>query len=242
MLQAILFDLDGTLTHSDRAHFSAWQTLLSNHELFIDLDFYKHHISGNTNAKIIRDILPDLSHRESLQFAQNKERLFRDTANLERLTGLDRLLSLCRSHNIRRGVVTNAPRANAEHMLNVLGLMTDRHREFETIVLAEELPRGKPDPDPYLEGLRRLDVAPEVTIAFEDTPTGVRSAVGAKLVTLGVRTTYSDAELTAAGATLTIEDFADPALWSWLHSNFGLSQDALDSVQQNNSCHPEGDA
>ncbi|TAF52195.1 MAG: HAD family hydrolase [Oscillatoriales cyanobacterium] len=225
MLKAILFDLDGTLTHSDQAHFFVWRTLLSQHQLFIDLNFYKHHISGNTNAKIIRDILPHLSESEGREFAQNKERLFREMAHLERLTGLDRLLALCRSQSIRRGVVTNAPQANAEHMLNTLGLMTDQYREFETIVLAEDLPRGKPDPDPYLEGLRRLHVAPEVTIAFEDTPTGVRSAVGAKIQTIGVRTTYHQAELTAAGATLTIQDFDDPLLWSWLHAEFGLADD-----------------
>ncbi|NJN62441.1 MAG: HAD family phosphatase [Coleofasciculaceae cyanobacterium RL_1_1] len=220
MLQAILFDLDGTLTHSDRIHFSIWQTLLSDHELFIDLDFYKYHISGNTNVTILRDVLPHLSPNEALQFAQNKERLFREMVNLERLPGLDRLLAWCRSRHIRRGVVTNAPRANAEHMLKTLGLMTDHDREFETVVLAEDLPRGKPDPDPYLEGLRRLEIAPEATIAFEDTPTGVRSAVGAKLRTIGVRTTYGEAELAAAGATLTIQDFDDPVLWSWLQANF----------------------
>lgn len=236
MLNAILFDLDGTLTHSDEAHFSVWQTLLSKHELFIDLDFYKHHISGNTNAKIIRDILPQLSQAEGIQFAQHKERLFRETARLDRLAGLDRLLALCRSRNIRRAVVTNAPQANAEHMLNTLGLMTDQHCEFETVVLAEDLPRGKPDPAPYREGLRRLNVAPEETIAFEDTPTGVRSAVGANLYTIGVRTTYHDAELTAAGATLTIQDFDDPLLWSWLHSNFGVSDDRFDTVSPQNAC------
>jgi len=223
MLKAILFDLDGTLTDTDSAHFLVWQQLLIQYDLAVDLAFYKKQISGKTNAKIIRDILPNFSQFEALQLAETKEQRFRDRATLERLSGLDRLLTLCRSHAIRRAVVTNAPRANADHMLQALGLMTDDYAEFETIVLAEDLPRGKPNPDPYLEGLRRLGVAPEVAIAFEDTPTGVRAAVAAGLTTIGVRTTYEADDLTGAGATLTIANFNDGALWTWLRSKYELS-------------------
>ena len=232
ILKAILFDLDGTLTDTDSAHFFVWKTLLANHNLWIDLNFYKKHISGKTNAKIIRDILPNLSKLDAVQLAENKEQQFRDYADLERLAGLDRLLTLCRSQAIRRAVVTNAPRANADHMLQALGLMTEHHAEFETIVLAEDLPRGKPSPDPYLEGLRRLGVAPEVTIAFEDTPTGVRAAVAAGLTTIGVRTTYAADDLTAMGATLTIANFRDRALWTWLRSNYGLALEMVNSPLQ----------
>ena len=225
MLNAILFDLDGTLVDTDTAHFAIWQRLLADRGLTIDLDFYKARVSGRTNAQILADILPELSEAEAVSFSELKERQFRESANLERLTGLDRLLAWCRDREIRRAVVTNAPRDNAIHMLDVLGLMAADHRpednEFETLVLAEELPRGKPFPDPYLEGLRRLGTVAAETIAFEDTPTGVQSAVAAGLTTLGVRTTYDAETLTVAGATLTIAHFDDPQLWSWLEIRSG---------------------
>ena len=72
--------------------------------------------------------------------------------------------------------------------------------------------RAKPDPEPYLEGLRRLGADAATSIAFEDSPTGIRSAVGAGLKTIGIRSMLDHDALRAAGASDSIENFADPAL------------------------------
>ena len=72
MLEAILFDLDGTLVNTDPIHYKAWQEILRNYGLEIDETFYKTRISGRLNPVIIQDILPQLSIAEGEQLAEDK--------------------------------------------------------------------------------------------------------------------------------------------------------------------------
>lgn len=216
MLAAILFDLDGTLVDTDPAHFQAWQKLLrEDYDLEIDIDYYHRHFNGRTNAEIIGDILPRLSPAERLHLADTKEARFRSASGkLQPLAGFGALLAQLRAAGLQAATVTNAPRANAEFLLAALGLET----AFDTIVLAEEATAGKPDPAPYKLALERLELGPDVAIAFEDSPSGVQSAVAAGLITIGITTTRSPADLIAAGAYATRDDYSDPALWPWLQS------------------------
>ena len=92
---------------------------------------------------------------------------------------------------------------------------------FDTIVFGEELEKGKPHPMPYLTALEKLEGRAESAIAFEDSLSGVRSAAGARIRTIGVRSSLSAQALLGAGASHTIEDFRDAELWSELHRRSG---------------------
>lgn len=217
MLSAILFDLDGTLVNSDPVHFLTWQEVLAKFGISIDRDFYQKHISGRLNSAIVRDILPQLSLEEGLKFADAKEARFRQIGTqLQPMDGLLELLDWSASRQLKQAVVTNAPRANAQFMLEVLQLTS----VFSTVVLAEEAPRGKPDPAPYLIALDRLNVNSYKAIAFEDSTSGILSATGAGLYTIGVASTHDPQQLIAAGANMAIADFTDPQLWKLLESDF----------------------
>lgn len=80
------------------------------------------------------------------------------------------------------------------------------------VVVAEDCTAPKPHPAPYLTALRLSAVHTRHAIAFEDSPSGVRSAVAAGLFTIGLRSTQSDETLRQAGASFTIADYHDPAL------------------------------
>lgn len=212
MLNALLFDLDGTLTDTDALHVQAMQQLLleEDNRVFTKAEF-ETHVSGQANAAMCRYLFPERSVAEHEAFADRKEQRFRQlSVHLTPIAGLGRLLDFAQAQEIGVAVVTNAPRANAEHMLQALGLS----ERFEHVVVAEELPRAKPDPLPYLTGLERLQASAEVSLAFEDSIPGLTAAVKAGIFTVGLVTSQRRETLLAAGAHLVIDDFNDPQLWA----------------------------
>ena len=214
MLEAILFDLDGTLADTDSIHFAVWQDILLRFDLEIDRAFYRWRISGRTNSKIIKDILPQLTLEDAWQLATEKEETYRRLANcLLPTPGLDRLIKLTDEASIKRAVVTNAPEDNAIYMLETLRLT----QIFPVVIMAKDAPPGKPDPAPYQMALERLGVKSNKAIAFEDSAAGIRSAVGAGIYTVGITSSHLAEDLLDAGANMVIEDFNDRQLWKLLN-------------------------
>jgi beta-phosphoglucomutase len=217
MLAAILFDLDGTIANTDPIHYQAWREMLLGYGMDIDETFYKSRISGRTNPQIIEDLLPQLSPEEGAKFADEKEALFRQQAKnlLKPLDGFSELLAWTDTHQLKCALVTNAPKLNVQFMLEVLGI----NEAFDTVVIAEDEIAGKPDPAPYQVALSRLGITAEQAIALEDSPSGIRSAVGAGIRTIGVTTTQEPKVLQAIGAFTTTPDFSDLQLWTLLNSS-----------------------
>lgn len=221
ILTAILFDLDGTIVNTDPIHYQAWQQMLSRYSIEIDETFYKTRISGRLNPEIVKDILPELSPVESVKFAEEKEALFRQMAShLRPLNGFTELIAWTQAHELKRALVTNAPRLNAEFMLEVLGI-TDT---FDQIIMAEDCIAGKPDPAPYQAALSELGIHAEMAIALEDSPSGIRAAVAAGISTVGITSTHDPNVLQEVGAFMAIPDFTDLRLWTLLNSLIETSQ------------------
>lgn len=215
MLSAILFDLDGTIVNTDPIHYQAWQQMLANYDVEIDETFYKSHISGRRNPEIVKEILPQLSPADNQKFADDKEALFRELApHLKPLSGFSELVAWTDTHKLKRALVTNAPRLNAEFMLGVLQIQ----EAFDTVILAEDCVAGKPDPAPYQAALDKLGITAEVAIALEDSPSGIRSAISAGIRTIGVASTQDPEVLLKVGAFIAIADFTDLQLWKTLNT------------------------
>jgi HAD superfamily hydrolase (TIGR01509 family) len=205
-MRGLLFDLDGTLVDTDRIHEEAWRRVLRPwYE--VDHRFYQEQISGALNPEILLRLLPDLPPEEAQALLEAKESLFRSLAQeLQPLPGAREFLTQARQQGLRLGLVTNAPRANVDHVLSLLGI------GFSLIIRSEELPRGKPDPLPYQVALNALGLPAQEVWAFEDSPSGIRSARGAGLTTVGVASGHSEEALKEAGASWVIQDFQDPRL------------------------------
>lgn len=216
MLAAILFDLDGTIANTDPIHYQAWREMLIGYDMDIDETFYKSHISGRTNPQIVEELLPQLSPEEGAKFVEEKEALFRQKAKtiLKSLGGFSELIAWTDTHQLKRALVTNAPRLNVQFVLEVLEIK----EVFDTVVIAENEIAAKPDPAPYQVSLNRLGITAEQAIALEDSPSGIRSAVGAGIRTIGVTTTQEPKALESLGAFMTVPDFTDLQLWTLLNS------------------------
>jgi HAD superfamily hydrolase (TIGR01509 family) len=208
-LDALLFDLDGTLVDSDPVHFRAWREALAEHGVAIDEASYARRVSGRHNPAIVADLLPSLDAAAREALIERKEARFRELApRLTPLRGAPELLRRARAAGVAIAVVSNAPRPNALFMLRAIDLAG----AVDNLVLSDEVAAAKPDPAPYRVALRRLGCAPARAVAFEDSPSGVRSARAAGVRVVGVATTQRPAALQAEGAEPVVADFRDPRL------------------------------
>lgn len=223
MRAALLFDLDGTLAETDHLHFETMREALGEQGVAIDWPFYASQMIGGANADLAAKFLPHLSPADGLAVMYDKEARFRArVTSLTRAPGLTELLAFAERAGLPCALVTNAPRANADVLLAALDLST----RFAPIVLGDELPRGKPDPLPYATALELLGVAADHAVAFEDSRSGLRSAVAAGIATIGVGASTPEADMLACGARLVARDFTDAALWRLVKDVTGRTEGA----------------
>ncbi|EPX76136.1 HAD family hydrolase [Salipiger mucosus] len=207
MAKALLFDLDGTLLISDPLHYAVFAEMFAERGQELTPAIYESRIHGHHNL----DTFPGLFPGEDPQaLSDDKEARFRDRLahGTKPMPGAAELLDQAGQRGWRLAVVTNAPRVNAHHMLEAIGL-ADR---FEVLVIGDECARAKPDPEPYQAAMRRLGVTPADCIAFEDSAGGMRAAQRSGAYPVGIRSGLPHDRLVEAGARATIRDFRDDAL------------------------------
>jgi HAD superfamily hydrolase (TIGR01509 family) len=210
--KALLFDIDGTLADTDSLHLEAFNLILGPRGHVFDHESFTRELQGFSSVSISERYLANELPDRQAAIMEEKEAAFRHlvAGRIKPTPGLMTLLRLADQADIPMVAVTNAPRLNAEMLLAGLGIM---HR-FKAVIIGEELPHGKPHPMPYVEGLRAANAAPNMSIAFEDSRSGVKSASSAGIATVGIRTSLSHTALIEAGAIATAETFDDPELMS----------------------------
>lgn len=213
MTKALFFDLDGTLTDTHALHIATWLEVLRPHGVEVDMDIYRNKLLDKPNEEAVRDLLPDLSDEEIGEILEAEAQGYRGrTRKVGSILGLDDLLEEGRGRGMEIVLVTNAPEEDARKSLEALSL----DKAFNPMVFAEDATAKKPDPAPYREALDSLGVSPEETLAFEDSPKGVKSAVEAGVPVVGLVSTHLPNELREAGAEFVVGDFADPAVYDRL--------------------------
>lgn len=218
-MPALLFDLDGTMLHSDPIHEQIFRELWQERGLPVPDGFYMEHVHGRLNVDVFAEFLPDEPDPQGLSEWKEAEFRNRLPETYPATEGLAALVDHARGEGWKIAVVTNAMRLNAEAMLKAIGLR-DR---VETIIIGEECDHGKPHPEPYLRAIEATGTTPDTCIAFEDSPSGMASAAASGAYSIGVRSALDDASLRAAGAHMTIQDFTDPALTALLERYEGAA-------------------
>jgi sugar-phosphatase len=187
--RALLFDLDGVLadsTASVEAHWRAWG---ARHGL--DGDALLRVVHGRRAVDTIRDVAPALDAERELAALVAAEA--GDTAGVTASPGAAALLPRLPAGSW--AVVTSGVRAVALARLRASGLP-----EPPLLVAADDIARGKPDPEGYLTAAARLGRAPADCLVFEDAPAGVAAARAAGMRCVGLTTTHAPGAL--AGADL----------------------------------------
>lgn len=211
---ALLFDIDGTLADTDPLHLEAFNMVFGPRGETFTRERFNAELQGFANSDIAARLLSGESATRQSAIMDEKEAAFRALARagLQPLDGLVELLDRCDALDIPYAAVTNAPRANAELILDAIGV----RERFRTIVIGGDLEHAKPHPMPYLEGLRRLDADAGCSVAFEDSLSGVSSATAAGIATVGMLTGQPADTLRNAGAVTVAASYADPQLLAFI--------------------------
>ena len=213
---AALFDWDGVIIDSKALHEAAWnQVALEFGYRHGPEDFRRHF--GTQNQRAIKEILGWTADRAQIErIAEFKEELYRKqlsgAGNLL-LSGAAGFLTLLEEKGVPRAVVSSSPRANIEAVLDGVGLRST----FSSIVTAEEMRRGKPDPEGFLLGAQRLGVPKERCVVFEDAPAGIEAGRRAGMRVIAFTTTHEAAALQDAHL---VSDGFTPALLETIEAWF----------------------
>ncbi len=212
MTRACIFDMDGVLIDSGAHHRHAWQALVK--ELGVELrdpEFWRLSIGRRAEDAVPLILGRAVSPSEARQLAQRKRELYAELSRqgTETVEGVVDFIDELAQLGVPRAVGTSATRPDVDALLGELRLL----ERFDAIVTAEDVTRGKPDPQVYLEAARRLAVAPADCVVFEDAISGVQAARTAGMRAIGVTTAHTRGELAAAGAEAAIDDFRG-ARWS----------------------------
>lgn len=185
--QALLFDNDGTLVSTLASVERCWTRWAREYGITAE-EFAAVPLHGRTAVEIIGDLLP--AHRVAEAVAR-VERLEVDDVpdGVELLPGTRAFLDALPAD--RWAVVTSATRRLAEARLAAVGIRP------KTLVTADDVTRGKPDPEPYLLAARSLGVEPSACVVFEDAPAGLRAGRAAGMTTVALATTHRPGELDA---------------------------------------------
>jgi len=194
----LLVDLDGTLVDSSGPVERAWTDFAARHGLDPAKVLRRAH--GRPSRETVRVFAPPADHAEEERRLEAAE--CADTEGTRPLPGAQRLLS-SPGHPI--ALVTSCSARLAAVRLRAAGL------EAPAIaVTADDVSRGKPDPECFLLGARALGLDPADCLALEDSPAGVAAARTAGARVIALRTTHSDPEL--GEADVIVDDLG--VLWA----------------------------
>ncbi|WP_327685173.1 HAD family hydrolase [Streptomyces sp. NBC_00467] len=185
--EALLFDNDGTLVSSMESVYRCWTRWAREYGITAE-DFARVELHGRPAVEIAADLLPAAVVPEAVARIEQLE--VEDVAGgVVLLPGTAELLDSLPAD--RWAVVTSATRRLAEARLEEVGIRP------KNLIAADDITRGKPDPEPFLLGARRLGVRPEGCVVFEDAPAGLTAGRAAGMRTVALTTTHAATELLA---------------------------------------------
>lgn len=212
-----IFDWDGVIVDSHRAHERAWEMLAEELGQPLPAGFFKTTF-GMRNDRIIPGYTgwtrPDETKRIR-DLGLRKEALYRDVIRREGiapLPGVERLLRDLAAAGVPCSVGSSTDRENIELIMDITGLTPF----FAAVTAAEDVQRGKPDPQVFLRAAEKIGRDPHHCVVFEDAHVGIEAALRAGARAVAVCTTHPPETFADSGAhfvVTSLEEINPDTLW-----------------------------
>ncbi|MEU0369264.1 HAD family phosphatase [Streptomyces sp. NPDC006283] len=182
---SVIFDLDGTLVDSEPNYFEAGRRVLAAHGV-LGFDWAEHTefigIGTRETLEILRARYAIDAPLDELLAAKNRFYLELARASTDVFPEMRRFVERLSAEGVPMAVASGSSRAAIEAVLEGTGLAA----HMAVTVSAEEVGRGKPEPDVFLEAARRLQAAPGDCVVLEDAPPGAAAANAAGMRCIAV--------------------------------------------------------
>jgi HAD superfamily hydrolase (TIGR01509 family) len=208
-----IFDWDGVIINSGAQHEASWERLAKEQGRTLPGDHFKRGF-GMKNEVIIPELLGWTSDPAQIStISLRKEALYREVVReqgIHALPGVEAWLRTLRAAGIPCVIASSTHRENITTTLDVLGFGDF----FSAIVSAEDVKRGKPDPEVFVTAAARIGAAPGQGIVFEDALVGISAAHAAGMRVVAVTTTEPREKLGHADWVVDrLDELAVAQLW-----------------------------
>ena len=185
-VNAVLFDLDGTLIDSEYFYFSNWAPILENdYGLKIDFDEWISNFAGHTLSRNVQMLNNDYKlnvDEEDMWFATRSRYAKANMKNIRLMPHAKEILDAVKDSGKELGLVTSSFQSTVETVLGEHKLL----KYFKFFVTRELVENPKPNPEPYLLAVNKLMIPKEEIVVVEDTSTGCTAAKEAGLYCIAV--------------------------------------------------------
>jgi beta-phosphoglucomutase len=183
--RAVLWDLDGTLADSKEYHWRAWKEAMGAEGLAVTESQFLDSFGQRNDAILSEWLGPSAAAAQVQRVGEKKEAFYRDLVRTEGIAPLPGATEWVRSlheEGWRQAIASSAPRLNVEVMCQALGFSG----LIDTLVAAEDVAKGKPDPEVFLKAATDLAVPPERCVVVEDAEAGIEAARRGRMPSVGV--------------------------------------------------------
>lgn len=184
LIEAFIFDMDGVIIDSEPIHFDVDMKTMLHLGASITMAQLESYV-GMTNPEMWALIKQQYSLAQSVEEIINYQlnAKIRHLQDIEifPITGIPELIDELKIRQIPIAVASSSPRRFIEEVLNKFNII----HEFNCIVSGEEVPKGKPAPDVYIETAKQLNVNPSKCIVLEDSKNGIAAAKAAGMGCIG---------------------------------------------------------
>lgn len=194
MKQAVIFDMDGVIAHTNPWHSLAFREFFKKRDLYPTDAEFAEHMFGKSNSYILKHFLGrPVTGDEFTAMEEEKEGLFREiyAPHVKDIDGFLDFLAGLKQAGLKTGVATSAPRANLDLIMGKLGFGP----QMESVMASENVTRHKPDPEVYLKSAANLGAEPAHCLVFEDSFSGITAARNAGMKVVGVLSSHTKEEL-----------------------------------------------
>ena len=206
MIKTVLFDMDGVVIDSEKLHLRAMGLTLEKHGIDYTQSFLNKFV-GRSDESFFQYVYENMDDSHSVdQLLKEKNDYFENLLKeLRYVEGFTDFIQAVKTKRLQTALVTSSSRFTVRTVDKLLNLTPF----FDVVVAEEDTLKHKPNPEPYLLALKRLNAEKESALVIEDSINGILSGKAAGCKVAGLTNSFDADTLLDAGADLVIDHFSE---------------------------------